>query len=91
MKDSGSGRAIEVRYYSGYRSGETPRALIAAGREYRVERVLSRERTLDAETGRSFDIFRIQVAGKKVVVRKAESGRSEILPGSDLSFLEPAG
>jgi len=91
MPDSGRGRDWEVRYYSGYKEGETPRALLAAGREFPVERVLSRQRGLDAETGRSFDLFRIQVAGRTVAVRRTEAGRSEILPSSDLSFLDPAG
>jgi hypothetical protein len=91
MSDSGRRRDIEVRYYSGYRGAETPRSLFVAGREYPVERVLSRQRALDAATGSSFDIFRIQVAGKTVVIRRTEAGGSVIIPSSDLSFLDPRG
>ena len=91
MNDNGSGRDIEVRYYSGYMAEETPCALLAGGRRFPVDRILSRQRGLDAETGRSFDIFRIQVAGRTVIVRKTESGKSEILRSSDLSFLDPPG
>ena len=91
MSGGGRGRDLEVRYHSGYRGGETPRSLFAAGREFPVERVLSRQRVLDAETGRRFDVFRIQVEGRTVVVRRTESGESEILRSSDLSFLEPPG
>lgn len=87
MNDSETVPAIEVRFYSGYREGETPRALVAGGREYPVETVLSRERRQDVETGRSFEIFRVRVAGSTVVIRKDESGESEVLPSSDLSFI----
>jgi hypothetical protein len=91
MNDKGHARDIEVLYYSGYTGGETPLALLAGGREFPVERVLSRQRALDGKTGRLFEIFRIQVAGRTLTVRRAESGRSEILPPCDLSFLDPPG
>jgi hypothetical protein len=91
MNEEPSRPAIEVRYYSGYMADETPRALVAGGREYPVNKVLSRQRGRDAVTGESFDIFGLEVAGRKVVVKKAGSGRSEVLPASDLTFLERAG
>ncbi len=91
MDDRGRERDLKVRYHAGYRGGETPLSLLASGREFPVERVLSRQRVLDAETGRTFDVFRIQVEGKTVVVRRSESGESEILSPSDLSFLKPPG
>ncbi len=82
---------IEVRYYSGYMADEPPRALAAGGREYRVNKVIFRRRGRDAVTGESFDIFGLEVEGRKVVVQKTGSGRSEVLPASDLSFLERTG
>ena len=91
MDGRGRGRDLKVLYHAGYKGGETPRSLLVTGREFPVERVLSRQRVLDAETGRTVDVFRIQVQGKTVVVRRTESGESEILSPSDLSFLEPPG
>ena len=85
MDGRGRGRDLKVLYHAGYKGGETPRSLLVTGREFPVERVL------DAETGRTVDVFRIQVQGKTVVVRRTESGESEILSPSDLSFLEPPG
>jgi hypothetical protein len=82
---------IAVRYHSGYRGDETPRSLLADGREYAVEEVVSRQRGLDAASGRVFDIFRIRVAGRTVLVKRTEAEGSAILPSSDLSFLEPRG
>ncbi len=87
MNDRETVPAIEVRFYSGYREGETPRALVAGGHEFPVERVLARERRQDVETGRSFEIFRVRVAGCIVVIRKDASGETEVLPSSDLSFI----
>jgi hypothetical protein len=78
---------IEVRFYAGYKGEETPRSLVAGGREYPVERVLSRRRCADKETGATFELFTVLVSGKKVLIRRAESGEIRILPSSDLSFL----
>ena len=78
---------IEIRFYAGYTGEETPRVLLFGGREYPVERVLSRRRCADKETGVRFELFECLVSGKKVIIRKDESGKTEILPSSDLSFL----
>jgi hypothetical protein len=78
---------IEVRFYSGYAGDETPRALIIGGREYPVERVLSRRRCADKKTGIIRELFECLVSGKKVIIRKDESGKTDVLPSSDLSFL----
>jgi len=78
---------IEIRFYAGYKGEETPRALVAAGREYPVERVLSRRRCADKETKATFELFTVLVSGKKVFIRKDEFGEAKILPSSDLSFL----
>lgn len=80
---------IEVRFYAGYMGEETPRALIAGGQEYLIERVLSRRRCADKETVVRFELFECLVNGKKVFIRKDESGKTEVLPSSDLSFLSP--
>jgi hypothetical protein len=80
---------IEIRFYAGYKGEETPRALVAGGIEYPIERILSRRRCEDKETGVRFDLFRCLVNGKKVLIRKDDSGKTEILPSSDLSFLSP--
>jgi hypothetical protein len=80
---------IEVRFYAGYKGEETPRVLVSGGREYPVERVLSRRRCADKETGATFELFAILVSGKKVLIRKDESGEAAILPSSDVSFIQP--
>lgn len=78
---------IEVRFYAGYKGEETPRSLVAGGREYPVERVLSRRRCADKETRAAYELFTVFVKGRKLLIRKDESGETHILPSSDLSFL----
>jgi len=81
------GRKIDVRFYSGYKGEETPRALVVDGREYPVECVLARERGLSDDTRTTFEIFRVRIAGKKVIIKRTGAGETEVLPGSDLAFL----
>jgi hypothetical protein len=78
---------IAVRFYSGYKGGETPRSLVIGGREYPVDVVISKRRCSDKETRKSFEIFHCRVAGKAVWIQKDESGECHLLPSSDLSFL----
>lgn len=89
MISSARGSDIRVIYYSGSREGETPRALVVGGREFTVGKVVSRRRELDSKTGRFFEVFRVQVAGVEVVIRREESGVSEISTSSGLPFLSP--
>lgn len=78
---------IDVLFYAGYKGKETPRALVVSGTEYPVERVLSRRRCQDKESGDRFDLFHCLVNGRKVLIKHDESGTTEILRSSDLSFL----
>jgi hypothetical protein len=82
-----SGRRFIVRFYAGYKADETPRALEMGDREYPVERVLSRKRCREKDSGKSYEILRVLVAGKTVILRINEAGEAEALAGSDLSFL----
>jgi hypothetical protein len=81
------GRRVEVLFYAGYKGEETPRAIAVAGRIHPVETVLSRTRGLRNDTGTTFEIFRVRIAGRTVVIRRTSSGETELLPASDLSFL----
>jgi hypothetical protein len=71
---------ITVQFYSGYKGEETPRSLIVGGREYAVEEVISRKRGLDKDSEENYELFVCRVAGKKVTIRKNESGEWEIRP-----------
>lgn len=78
---------IIVRFYSGYKGDETPRSLLVGGQEYAVEKVLSRKRCIEKDSGRPYELFVCQVAGKTVKIRRDETGECEISPAGD--FLAP--
>jgi hypothetical protein len=54
---------IKVRFYSGYKGEETPRALVVAGREYPVDKVIWHKRGQDKDTRESYELVRCRVAG----------------------------
>jgi hypothetical protein len=80
-------RRIEMLFYAGYKGEETPRAIVVDGRVHPVEAVLSRTRGLRNDTGTTFEIFRVRIAGRTVVIRRSDSGETELLNAGDLSFL----
>jgi hypothetical protein len=74
---------ITVRFYSGYKGEETPQSFSVGGKEYAVEKVLSRKRGLDKDSGEHYDLFVCRVAGKTVTIRKNELDECEIRPSAD--------
>ncbi len=83
---SGFNSKIEVVFYSGYKGRETPRAILAGGHEYPVEKVLWRRRVQDKDSRERHDLFRCRVAGKEITLRISLSGECRILgPGLDPS------
>lgn len=74
----------EVVFYSGYKGRETPRAIRVGNQEYPVEKVLSRKRVQDKDSGERYELFRCRVAGKDVTLRIGPSGECRIVnPGLD--------
>ena len=54
-------------FYSGYRSGETPRFAIIEGRRIAVTEVIRRTRALDPRTGKIRDVYRCRLADGRVI------------------------
>jgi hypothetical protein len=73
------GEEIKVVFYSGYKGQETPRAVILAGREYPVEKIIWRKRVREKDTGESFELVRCRVAGQEVTLRIGRSGDARLL------------
>lgn len=79
---TGVSKKVIVHFYAGYKGEETPQSLIIDGRVFQVEKVLSRKRCLERNSGRHYELFVCRAAGKTVKIRKDESGECEIsLPG----------
>jgi len=64
-----------VESYSGYRDGETPRAVFLGGIRFPVAEVLSRERVRDSRTGLTAETFQCRLeAGWPVSLERSEDG-----------------
>lgn len=79
---------MEVIFYAGYRGRETPRAVVLAGREYPVEKIIWRKRVREKDTRESFELVRFRVAGQEATIRIEASGECRLL--GRRSLLPPA-
>ena len=74
---------FELRFYSGYKGKEIPRAVVIGTREFKIDEIVSQKRVLDQTTGKKFEVFQCRMEGKRVKIIHFESGEWEI------SFPEP--
>jgi len=72
------GVRFELRFYSGYKGKEVPRAVVIGTREFKIEEIVSRKRVLDQTTGKRLEIFQCRMEGKRVKIIHFESGEWEI-------------
>jgi hypothetical protein len=70
---------IKVLFYSGYKGQETPRAVVIAGREYPVDKVIWRKKGQDKDTREPYELFRCRVAGQEVTLKISPSGEGRLL------------
>ncbi|MDH5467575.1 MAG: hypothetical protein OEY25_09170 [Candidatus Aminicenantes bacterium] len=77
-KDKEDGAKFELRFYSGYKGKEIPRAVVIGSREFVIEEVVSQKRVLDQKTGKRFEVFDCRMEGQRVKIKHFESGEWEI-------------
>jgi len=65
---------VRVLCYSGYTGEETPRAILVDDQELAVEKILSRKRICDAESGRIREVFAAKTGRGTVRMERDESG-----------------
>jgi len=70
---------IKVLFYSGYKARETPRAVVIAGREYPVDKVIWRKKAQDKDTRESYELFRCRIAGQEITLKVSPSGECRLL------------
>ena len=73
------GEPLQVIFYAGYKGRETPRAVVLAGREYPVEKIILRKRVREKDTGEAFELMRLRVAGQDATIRISSSGECRLL------------
>ena len=67
-----------VRTYSGYKGEERPKSLVAGEKEWRIDKIISRQRKMDFESGKQFDEFECRVGEEVVTVRIYPSWKSTV-------------
>ena len=78
LKKNEEGGKFELRFYSGYKGEETPKAVVIGSREFKIEKIISRKRVLDQQSGRRFEVYECEMEGEKVWIKVFESGEWEI-------------
>ncbi len=71
-------KEFELRFYSGYKGGETPRAVVIGDKEFTIEEILWRKRVLDKKTGKKYEIFKCRMEGDIIKITIYESGEWSI-------------
>jgi hypothetical protein len=69
----------KVLFYSGYKGLETPRAIVAAGQEFPIDKIIWRRRSQDKETCEPCEIIRCRAAGQELTLKVSPSGECRIL------------
>ncbi len=77
-KDGEEDVQFELRFYSGYKGEEIPRAVVIGKREFKIQDVVSRQRVLDQTTGKRSEVFHCRMEGETVKIIRFDSGEWEI-------------
>jgi hypothetical protein len=77
-KKNEEGGKFELKFYSGYKGKEIPKAVVIGSREFNIEEIISRKRVLDQESGRRFEVYKCKMEGEIVEITVFESGEWEI-------------
>ena len=72
--NSGEKQSFELRFYSGYKQGETPRAVVIGNREFKIDEILWRKRVFDKEKKETSEIFKCKMEGDTVKITVCKSG-----------------
>lgn len=78
MKRDKEGGKFELRFYSGYKGEETPRAVAIGNKEFKIDKVLSRKRIYEQKSRKMYEVFLCKMEGKTVEIRCSKSGEWEI-------------
>ena len=73
------GNRFDLRFHSGYKGKETPRAVTIGNREFKINRILDRKRVLDAQSGKKSEVFTCEMEGQRVKIIVQDSGRFQLI------------
>ena len=70
---------FQILFYEGYKSQETPKAVQIGGKEFRINKILSRCRSFDSSSKKYCEIFHCLLEGDPVKITFHESGEWDLL------------
>jgi hypothetical protein len=73
-----TGNRFELRFHSGYKRKETPRAVLIGNREFKIDRVLERKRIRDEQTGAESEVFTCDMEGQRIKIVFRDSDDFEL-------------
>jgi hypothetical protein len=73
------GSRFELRFYEGYKSKETPRAVLFGDREFKIDRVMERKRVRDERTGKTSEVLTCLMEGHRVRIVIHDTGHFELV------------
>lgn len=65
---------FDLRFYSGYKGNETPKAVVIGDKEFSIEKILWRKRVFEKKTGKTFEVFKCKMEGEIVKITIYDSG-----------------
>ena len=73
------GNRFDLRFHSGYKGKETPRAVTIGNREFQINRVFDRKRVFDEQSGKISEVFTCEMEGQRVKIVIQDSGAFELI------------
>ena len=71
---NGKGVDFELRFYSGYKGDETPRAIRIGEKEFQIKEILWRKRGYDRKSAKSYEDFKCRLEGQTVRITVYDTG-----------------
>lgn len=78
LKKNEEGGKFELRFYSGYKGEEIPKAVVIGSREFNIEEIISRKRVLDKKSGKRSEVYECKMEGEVVKITVFQTGEWEI-------------
>ena len=70
---------VRVKFYSGYKGEETPRAVLYKDKEFPIDQILERRKILDPKTGEFREEYTIKLNGRRANLKICGSGECELV------------
>lgn len=68
----------QVIFYEGYKGNESPRWIILDKRKLKIDKILWKKRSLDKESGKTYEIFKCRIGKDIAKITVDESGEYDI-------------